>query len=94
MDRLRALRPDARDPQEVADQVFDAGTSTADRVTHVSGRGVGLNAVRAFLQERGGDARIVLRGPESAGLQRFALVLDLPQEALLDDDATPRAIAS
>ena len=42
----------------VLQHVFDAQLSTADRVTEVSGRGIGLEAVRAAARTLGGDAVI------------------------------------
>ena len=48
-------------PQQVADLVFDSGVSTADKVTQVSGRGVGMDAVRVFLKDQGAAVRIALK---------------------------------
>ncbi len=45
--------------KDVLDLVFTAGLSTAERVTNLSGRGVGLNVVRQRLEQLGGNARIV-----------------------------------
>lgn len=43
---------------EVLDYVFVPGFSTADEVTEISGRGVGLDVVRSVVQEVGGSVRI------------------------------------
>ncbi len=60
-------RPSA---QRVADLVFDSGVSTAERVTQVSGRGVGMDAVRVFMKEQGAAIRIALKGStRNAGLR-------------------------
>ena len=45
-----SARPSA---QEVAEIIFRSGLSTASQVTQVSGRGVGMEAVRTFLAEPG-----------------------------------------
>ena len=45
----------------VHDAVFAPGLSTADRVTDVSGRGVGLDAVQASLESMGGTVRLTSR---------------------------------
>jgi predicted ATPase/GAF domain-containing protein/tRNA A-37 threonylcarbamoyl transferase component Bud32 len=72
----------ATDSDEVAaERVFASGVSTASGVTASSGRGVGLDAVRAALRNLGGDARVVLTGPLDGGFRPFELVLELPPEA-------------
>jgi two-component system sensor histidine kinase and response regulator WspE len=43
---------------EVLDHVFVPGFSTADEVTEISGRGVGLDVVRSVVQEVGGSVRV------------------------------------
>lgn len=43
---------------ELAELLFTAGFTTRDQVTDVSGRGVGLDAVRAAAQKLGGNAKI------------------------------------
>ena len=94
LDRLRAravelgmLHPDlAADltPAQAAALVFRAGLSTAREVTEVSGRGVGMDAVRATVEALGGDVEIEtqrgrgtttrLRVPITAAVQRVLLV--------------------
>jgi len=69
-------------PKVVADLIFASGLSTANQVTQVSGRGVGMDAVRAFLSEQGADIRIELvetSGP--LGFTPFKFVIDLPESA-------------
>ncbi|HTM21753.1 MAG TPA: hybrid sensor histidine kinase/response regulator, partial [Kofleriaceae bacterium] len=43
---------------EALDYLFMPGFSTADRVTEISGRGVGLDVVRSAVQEVGGSVRL------------------------------------
>ncbi len=43
---------------EIADLIFEAGLSTADEVSNVSGRGVGLDVVRANLEKVGGAIKV------------------------------------
>ena len=66
----------------VAELIFHSGLSTATAVTQVSGRGVGMDAVRSFLREHGGDARIVLGSavPHADGHAPFELVLEIPAD--------------
>ncbi|HYX31869.1 MAG TPA: ATP-binding protein [Oligoflexus sp.] len=65
-------------PHEVADLIFHAGISTKKRVTSISGRGVGLDAVRSMLEEAGGSIQLNL--DEVKGLEpvSFTFVLHLP----------------
>jgi len=46
------------EPTALLDFLFDAGFSTAAAVTEVSGRGVGLDVVRAVINEIGGSVRL------------------------------------
>lgn len=43
---------------QLVNHIFDAGFSTVDRVTELSGRGVGMDVVRTNLQEIGGDIQV------------------------------------
>lgn len=69
-------------PQDVAELIFRSGLSTAAQVTQVSGRGVGMDAVRTFLTEQGARIGVSLRGPQ-AGLAftPFEFVIDVPSAA-------------
>jgi two-component system chemotaxis sensor kinase CheA len=51
------VSPDASD-REVWQLVFDAGFSTAETVTEVSGRGVGMDVVRRNIQSLGGTVEL------------------------------------
>src|SRR4029079_12015664 len=53
IERGTAISRDAPD-SEVWQLIFEAGLSTADRVTEVSGRGVGMDVVRRNIQALGG----------------------------------------
>src|SRR5205814_8914594 len=50
------------DETEVCDLLFAPGFSTADTVTEISGRGVGLDVARQRLRELGGHVAIRARG--------------------------------
>jgi two-component system chemotaxis sensor kinase CheA len=67
--------------EEVAQLVFRAGLSTAERVTEVSGRGVGLDAVKGFVEREGGSIAIELLGQDTnAEFPPFETVLCLPDK--------------
>ncbi len=49
---------DAMPPESVTDLIFEAGLSTADEVSAVSGRGVGMDVVRANIEKIGGTITV------------------------------------
>lgn len=51
----------AMDEAQVVDLIFAPGFSTADTVTNLSGRGVGMNAVRAAVERLGGAVEVRTR---------------------------------
>jgi two-component system chemotaxis sensor kinase CheA len=71
-------------PEQLASFVFSAGLSTAESVTDVSGRGGGMDAVRATIESLGGEVQIATqpgRGttttlivPITAAVQRVLLL--------------------
>jgi len=71
-------RPPARD---IANLIFSSGFSTVEQVSAISGRGVGMDAVREFLQSRGGKIEVVLDpGEEDANFRSFVTRIVLPGE--------------
>ncbi len=75
---------DARPSREaVADIIFRSGLSTSAEVTDVSGRGVGMDAVRTFLKERGASIRVALSDPTGTALDfaPFEFVIHVPSAA-------------
>ena len=70
-------------PREIAEIVFRSGLSTASSVTQVSGRGVGMEAVRTFLGEQGAKIRIDLQeSGQELGFAPFEFVIEVPPTAL------------
>ncbi len=60
------------DDQAIADLIFSSGFSTAEKVTEISGRGVGMDAVKQFLKESGGGIEVVLTsGSEGDDFRAF-----------------------
>ncbi len=70
---------------DIAHLIFASGVSTKDVVSDISGRGVGLDAVKQFLQEQGGSVAIKLRTEQvdSHGFLPFELILTLPEGVFL-----------
>jgi len=84
---LGTLHPDLADDlpaDEVLQLVFRPGLSTARAVSDISGRGVGMDAVRVTLESLGGEVRlasrrgagteVALRVPIAAAVQRVLLL--------------------
>ncbi|WP_322012328.1 HAMP domain-containing protein [Paraburkholderia sp. J12] len=72
---------EAASDDTIASFIFRAGFSTAQHVTEVSGRGVGMDAVRAFLEHEGG--RIELRFTDDrngADYRHFETLVYLPRD--------------
>lgn len=44
--------------EDLAELIFQSGMSTADNVTDISGRGVGMDAIRKFVEKAGGKIEI------------------------------------
>lgn len=82
MHALRAKLPPDTPDTDVAQSIFASGTSTAAQVTNVSGRGVGMDAVRSFIEERGGHVAVALTENERDGHRPFELHLELPHGEL------------
>jgi chemotaxis family two-component system sensor histidine kinase/response regulator PixL len=70
---LSASDLDSSSEAELLDLIFEAGFSTADRVTELSGRGVGLDVVRSNLSTIGGNIRI-----ETKAGQGTTFILTVP----------------
>jgi two-component system chemotaxis sensor kinase CheA len=69
--------------EAIAELIFRSGLSTAAEVTQISGRGVGMDAVRTFLSEQGASIRIALKEPSGAalGFAPFEFVMHIPSTA-------------
>ena len=65
--------------EEIAELIFVPGLSTAAEITQVSGRGVGMDAVRKFLNKYEGDVKLIFTGnTNSAGCRPFKMHITLP----------------
>lgn len=65
--------------EEVAQLIFAAGFSTAETVTEVSGRGVGMDAVQDFIRREGGQIRLAFTDNKTgADFRAFETVVSLP----------------
>ncbi|WP_176736707.1 7TM diverse intracellular signaling domain-containing protein [Oligoflexus tunisiensis] len=74
--------------QQLVDLIFHAGLSTAHSVNDISGRGVGMDAVRRYVQSEGGDVRVRVEGRGvDTPFHPFRIEIDLPQNLLAQDSA-------
>ena len=68
-------------PEHIAQLIFEPGFSTAERVTEVSGRGVGMDAVKGFLEDEGGSITLEFLSKHSQGdFRPFETVIRLPRK--------------
>lgn len=66
------------EPQTLADLLFTANLSTARSVTDISGRGVGMGAIRQYVEQNGGRIYLRLGNPGSSSFVPFRLEMQLP----------------
>ena len=67
--------------EEVAKVIFEPGFSTADAVTEVSGRGVGMDAVQDFVAREGGSIRFeFVDNAVGADFRQFQTIVSLPEK--------------
>ncbi len=65
--------------EEIANLIFAPGFSTAQTVSTVSGRGVGMDAVQDFVRREAGDVRLVFTASDAGSeFRRFATQITLP----------------
>ena len=68
------------DPKQSANLVFMNGFSSSGAVSAFSGRGVGMSAVKEFIEGAGGFCHIVLsERVSSQGYQPFHIHIEIPQ---------------
>ncbi|MDQ3232407.1 MAG: Hpt domain-containing protein, partial [Pseudobdellovibrionaceae bacterium] len=66
---------------EIMESIFLKGVSTKKEVSTISGRGMGMDAVRSILQSKGGNIEVVSMGPpDSKGFIKFAFKITLNSE--------------
>ena len=70
----------AKSAQTVAETIFLSGFSTAEKVTEVSGRGVGMDAIKGFLEAEGGAIDVHFLDDVEADFRPFEVVISLPEK--------------
>ena len=68
--------------EQIAEFIFEPGFSTASRITEVSGRGVGMDAVRSFVVREGGSIHLkfVSDADADADFRQFVMCISLPSK--------------
>jgi HPt (histidine-containing phosphotransfer) domain-containing protein len=74
---------EARIPQRLADLLLRSQLSTAQAVTDVSGRGVGMGAIRQYVEQAGGRVNLRLQTEASSGFVPFQIELELPSRLFI-----------
>jgi len=85
INRIRAIaemhgiiKPDQKlTPEETAELIFCSGLSTAGKVNEVSGRGVGMDAVRSFLLNEDGNIKIHLLEPSHRDTEFYPFYFEI-----------------
>ncbi len=79
------IQDESMSDTDIAMLIFHSGFSTKDEVTDISGRGVGMDAVKSYLEEGSGKVQIEL---ESDPINRqhvvFSLHMHLPRRAWVE----------
>jgi chemotaxis protein histidine kinase CheA len=67
---------------EIAELIFAAGFSTAEKTTDISGRGVGMDAVRSYIEEVGGSVKLEVLEGGTVDFAPIAFVITLPYKPM------------
>ncbi len=71
--------------EELLNFIFEPGFSTAEKVTELSGRGVGMDIVRANLQDINGDVRVMTEpGEGTSFILRIPCTLSILRVAVIE----------
>lgn len=103
LERIRAMAiekglcsaGDQMSDEEIAQLVFRPGFSTAEAVTEVSGRGVGLDAVRDFIARENGKIDIRFTDDAvGADFRHFTIMVSLPAGLAVEVDGVTAQFSS
>lgn len=78
-------------PSEISELICASGFSTKSEVTEVSGRGVGMDAVKSYLEAQEGKLHLVLTGGEDLEIRPFKLIIKLPPSSYFRMKAQSKA---
>jgi two-component system chemotaxis sensor kinase CheA len=85
MERGWISHDNALSDEAIADFIFRPGFSTAETVTELSGRGVGMDAVRDFLKRANGSIELRFTDDQKgAAFRQFQTIVCLPDSVAVD----------
>lgn len=78
---LRLTGSDEEISKEISKKIFEPGVTTAETVTDISGRGIGLEAVRHMVEAIGGRIELEYTANQDPdGFRKFRIKLSLPSK--------------
>ncbi len=77
---------DSWSPQQLVELIIEEGVSTAEKVNDISGRGTGMGAVRAMIEELGGRLLPEVAAENPQGYAPLVFRLDFPRSWLVDEE--------
>lgn len=69
----------AQSHKEIEDKIFAQGVSTSESINEISGRGIGMDAVRSFIRDLGGEISLSIKSPIGQGFYDFCFNITLPR---------------
>lgn len=76
---IKSMSADARDPSALANLIFEDDFSTRDEVSYISGRGIGMAAVKQSIEDLDGSIEIQLKDSAEYGIYPFYFDIQLPK---------------
>ena len=70
-------------PDQIVNLIFEDGLSTAERVSDISGRGIGMGAIKRFIVEAGGGLTVSLNDEDKRSKSKnlhFTLLFTIPND--------------
>ncbi|MFK7826096.1 MAG: ATP-binding protein [Oligoflexales bacterium] len=86
LDKLKKSQLNELSDYDAAMSIFQSGLSTKETITKISGQGIGMEAVKNFIERLGGSVRIDFSGEkDSEGHRPFKLTFLLPMNYFSTD---------
>ena len=73
-----------QDRDKMAALIFESGFSTAKIVSEISGRGVGMGAIKQLMTDIGGRLEIKTSN-ETDGFAQFTITVEMPRSMVFED---------
>ena len=77
-DKAKSIGMAVNGRSKLADLIFNSGFSTKDAADEVSGRGVGMDAVREFMRNAGSDIAIIPQGQDDGDFMKIRFAINMP----------------